>query len=55
MLETGNVVLATPGAGVTSANLSVGRFDELRVKTHVGGHMVTVDTRARRTSMPCTT
>src|SRR5215510_2706163 len=44
-VATTGVALATPGAGNTSTNLSVGRFPELRIKTHVDGHKVLIDTK----------
>lgn len=37
--------LATPGSGIVSTNISVGNFDPLRVRTHVDGHKVSLDTK----------
>ena len=39
------VALATPGAGITSANLSVGRFDKINVKTLSATHKAQINTR----------
>lgn len=44
-IATTGVALATPGTGITSTNISVGRFPDLRVKTHVDGHKVEIDTK----------
>jgi hypothetical protein len=44
-LGTANVVLATPGSGNTSSNVSVGQFDDIRVATHVDAHKVLIDTK----------
>jgi hypothetical protein len=44
-LASAGVALATTGSGITSTNLSVGLFEDLRVKTHVGGHKVMIDTK----------
>jgi quercetin dioxygenase-like cupin family protein len=44
-LASAGVALATPGSGITSTNLSVGLFDDLRIKTHVGDHKVKIDTK----------
>ncbi len=44
-LATAGVALATPGAGITSSNISVGVFEDVHVKTHVDGHKVSIDTR----------
>lgn len=44
-LATTGVVLATPGSGLTTTNVSVGRFDEIAVHTHVDGHKASVRTK----------
>ena len=44
-IATAGVVFATSGSMITSTNISVGVFDDIRVKTHVGGHKVMVDTK----------
>ncbi len=46
-LATAGVAVATQGSGNTSANLAVGAFDDIRVKTHVDGHKVEIDTKGR--------
>jgi hypothetical protein len=44
-LATAGVALGTPGSGITSSNISVGVFEDVRVKTHVDGHKVSIDTK----------
>lgn len=38
-------VVATPGSGVVTTNISVGRFGELRIATHVDDHKVFARTK----------
>lgn len=38
-------VMATTGSGITSANVSVGRFGPIKVHTHVDGHKVSIATK----------
>jgi hypothetical protein len=42
---TAGVALATPGTGITTTNISLGLFEDIDVKTHVGGHKVKIDTK----------
>jgi hypothetical protein len=44
-LATASVVLATPGTGIATTNISVGLFEPIDVKTHVDGHKVSIDTK----------
>lgn len=44
-LATAGIALATPGSGITTTNISKGVFDDIRVKTHAGGHKVEIDTK----------
>ena len=39
------VVLATPGAQITSSTISVGLFEDIDVRTNVDGHKVGFDTK----------
>jgi hypothetical protein len=42
---TAGVALATMGSGITTTNISVARFDDIRARTHVDGHKVSIDTK----------
>lgn len=43
-LVAASVALATPGSGISSTNLSVGRFDDIDVKTETDTHEVELRT-----------
>jgi quercetin dioxygenase-like cupin family protein len=45
MIGTTGIALATPGVGITTTTIAVGHFDDIRVKTNVDGHKVTIDTK----------
>ncbi|HEY8168539.1 MAG TPA: hypothetical protein VIF84_07485 [Candidatus Limnocylindrales bacterium] len=44
-LGTASVALATPGKDISTTIVSVGLFEDLRVRTHVDGHKVSIDTK----------
>jgi len=39
------VALATTGSGISTTNISVGLFDDIRVKSHLDGHKTLIDTK----------
>lgn len=45
IIGTAGVALATPGSGISTTNISVALFEDIRVKTNVDGHKVTIDTK----------
>ena len=45
LLAATGAVFATQGTGVTSTNLSIGRFDAIHVATHVDAHKVFLRTK----------
>jgi quercetin dioxygenase-like cupin family protein len=45
ILATAGVAMATPGSGIATTNISVGLFETIDVKTHVGQHKVKIDTK----------
>ena len=45
IVVTTGVTLATPGAGVTSTNVSVGRFDDIRLKSRFEDHKVEISAK----------
>jgi quercetin dioxygenase-like cupin family protein len=44
-IGTAGVALATSGSGITTTNISVGLFDDIRVRTNADGHKVKIDTK----------
>lgn len=45
VIASTGVAVATPGTGIATTNISVGRFEHIDVKTHVDGHKVAIDTK----------